>query len=137
MAMKNKAAAVDRYSLVYNTMAMIAMKDRKTVRIAEKPPPPPPPPWGGCGVAGLGWCVSIMAVSYYSLSQSVRKPSRNFRFSIYGRDSAEGIWGFVASGSFARCVKKAEFLSHVGHLGGSFTSNLHVVGLVTRTLLIG
>ena len=44
MAMKNKAAAVDRYSLVYNTMAMIAMKDRKTVRIAEKPPPPPPPP---------------------------------------------------------------------------------------------
>ena len=32
------------YSLIYNTMAKIAMKDRKTVRIAEKPPPPPPPP---------------------------------------------------------------------------------------------
>ena len=44
MAMKNKAAAVDRYSLIYNTMAMIATKDRKTVITAEKPPPPPPPP---------------------------------------------------------------------------------------------
>ena len=40
---------------------------------------------------------------------------------------AEGIWGFVASGSFAWCVKKAEFLFHVGHLGESFTSNLHVL----------
>ena len=37
-------------------MAKIAMKDRKTVSIAEKPPPPPPPPpaEGGCGVTGLG-----------------------------------------------------------------------------------
>ena len=32
------------YSLIYNTMVKIVMKDRKTVRIAEKPPPPPPPP---------------------------------------------------------------------------------------------
>ena len=32
------------YSLIYNTMVKIVMKDRKTIRIAEKPPPPPPPP---------------------------------------------------------------------------------------------
>ena len=32
------------YSLIYNTMVKIVMKDRKTMRIAEKPPPPPPPP---------------------------------------------------------------------------------------------
>ena len=53
MAIKNKAVSVeylyivlrvDIYSLIYNTMAKIAMKDRKTVRIAENPPPPPPPP---------------------------------------------------------------------------------------------
>ena len=54
-AMKNKLSGgggiliycvkrVDIYSLIYNTMAKIAMKDRKTVRIAEKPPPPPPSP---------------------------------------------------------------------------------------------
>ena len=42
MAMKNKAAIVDRYNLIYNTMANIVMKDRKIVRIAEKPPPPLP-----------------------------------------------------------------------------------------------
>ena len=39
-----KQSSGSLYSLIYNTMAKIAMKDRKTVRIAEKPPPPPPPP---------------------------------------------------------------------------------------------
>ena len=102
---------VDIYSWIYNTMAKIAMKDRKTVRIAEKPPPPPPP-WGGCGVAGLGWCVSIMAVGYCSVSQSVRKASRNFRFSIHGRESAKGIWDFLASRSFAWCVRRQSSFQH-------------------------
>ena len=91
---------VDIYSLIYNnTMAKIAMKDRKTVSIAEKPPPPPPPPEGGCGVTGLGWCVSIMQ----SVSQSVWKASRNFRVS-------RGIWCLVALGRFAWCDRLAYFL---------------------------
>ena len=39
-----KQSSGSLYSLIYNTMAKIAMKDRKNVRIEEKPPPPPLPP---------------------------------------------------------------------------------------------
>ena len=54
---------------VIRTMAKMAMKDKKTVRIAEKPPPPLlPPPWEGCGVTGLGWFESIMAAGYWQLA---------------------------------------------------------------------
>ena len=110
---------VDIYSLIYNTMAKIATKDRKTVRIAEKPPPPPP--WGGCGVTGLGWCVSIMQC------QSVWKASRNFRVS-------RGIWCFVASARFAWCVRNQDGILSFLCWREVIQGNLHVVSWLIRYL---
>ena len=58
-AVKNKAVVVE-YLQFDNTMTNMAIKDKKTARIAAKPlPPPPRRPWGGCGVSALGWFESI------------------------------------------------------------------------------
>ena len=64
------ALRVDIVWYIIRTMAKMAMKDKKTVRIAEKLLPPPPP-WRGCGVTGLGWFVSIMAYNTSYMIQHV------------------------------------------------------------------
>ena len=78
-------------------MAKMEMKDKKTVRIAEKPLLPPP--WGGCGVTGLGWFVSILAAGYWQLAcvsqfQVCRgECQRNF---FFWRKNAKGTWCFYS-----------------------------------------
>ena len=87
-----------------------------------------------------------VAIGYYSVSQSVRKASRNFRVSIYRRRVPKGIWCFVVCslGVFRvmchegrvpfLCWTLGRFTKKLDTCTLSFMSNLHVIGLVTGTM---
>ena len=90
-------------------MAKMEMKDKKTVRIAEKPLLPPP--WGGCGVTGLGWFVSILAAGYWQLAcvsqlQVCRgECQRSFFFFFFGERMPKELGAFIAF-IFASCITR-------------------------------
>ena len=105
-------------------MAKMEMKDKKTVRIAEKPLLPPP--WGGCsGVTGLGWFVSILAAGYWQLAcvsqfQVCRgECQRNFFF--FGERMPKELGAFIAF-IFASCITRYIYI----YWEGKYTGNLHV-----------
>ena len=107
-------------------MAKMEMKDKKTVRIAEKPLLPPP--WGGCGVTGLGWFVSILAAGYWQLAcvsqlQVCRgECQRNFFFFL--RKNAKGTWCFYSF--YFRVMHNKEYIYIYIYWEGKCTGNLHV-----------
>ena len=111
-AVKNKAVVVE-YLQFDDTMTNMAIKDKKTARIAEKPlPPPPRRPWGGCGVSALGWFESIMAVGYCSVS-----PSSRLEFGVF-----IVFFFFFKRGIWARNLRRSKlwFLHNVKKKEGCY-----------------